>query len=141
MIWILLPIGFAGFWFGVSQMLASLSGWRELAVSYAAKSHVNGRAKSTGGRVGSVAYNGCLRVGVDPAGLSVCVFLPFRPGHSPLLIPWSHVSADMHSDAGQAVCRLRFRAASDVPLEIPRAIAIWLNQEAPRSFLPESKSS
>ena len=37
-------------------------------------------------------YGSCLNVGADPAGVKISVLFPFRPGHPPLLIPWSEIS-------------------------------------------------
>lgn len=43
-------------------------------------------------------YGGCLSVGADPTGLKLSVLFFFRPGHSPLFIPWPEISVAKRSN-------------------------------------------
>jgi len=86
--------------------------------------------KTTGGRIGGVAYNGCLVVGANAEGVALSVLLPFRPGHAPIFVPWAELS--MGTDAAVVgATRLRFRAAPQVTLELPEIVANWLRSAAP----------
>lgn len=44
------------------------------------------------GSVGLVEYKGTLNVGITPQGIYLSIFLLFRFGCKPLLIPWSAIS-------------------------------------------------
>lgn len=85
---VLFPFAFAAMWIGISFSLATRGGWKELAVHYPAPASLVIPRFYTGGRVGDVAYSGCLGVGADHRGLALNVMLPFRLWHAPLWIPW-----------------------------------------------------
>jgi hypothetical protein len=126
MLWIAIPLLLVPFWFGVSHLLATLSGWRELAQEYGAAPLPDIRRKSSGGRVGSVAYNGCLLVGATAEGVALSVLAPFRPGHQAIFIPWSELTVRQDAAAAAGVKLLRFRRAPSVTLELPEATFGWL---------------
>lgn len=135
MLWVAIPILLVGFWFGVSQLLASLSGWRELAQKYGVGSVSSFTRKTTGGRIGGVAYNGCLVVGANAEGVALSVLLLFRPGHAPIFVPWAELSMGAEGSVAGAT-RLRFRAAPQVTLELPEIVADWLRSAAPSAAPP-----
>lgn len=87
------PFFFAAIWLGVVSLLSLVSGWRGLAGSYRTElAAPKGTLSFRTGRLnGLVNYNSVLSVGAAPGGLYLAVFFLFRPGHAPLLIPWSRV--------------------------------------------------
>jgi hypothetical protein len=125
MLWIAIPVLLVVFWFGVSNLLATLSGWRALARAYGAPPPPNISRKITGGRVGRVAYNGCLVVGAAE-GLALSVLLPFRPGHRSVFVPWSEVTVGQEAAFVAGAKLLLFGRAPDVTLELPEAMLEWL---------------
>jgi len=89
---VLFPCFFLGMWCAVSLVLSTLGGWRRLAESFPARGQPSGRRfVMQGAKVGLVHYSGCLTICSSPEGLYLSVWLPFRLGHPPLLIPWHAV--------------------------------------------------
>ena len=81
-------------WFAVIYFLGKLSGWQKLAEDYAESDADPSQEFSTvSGYVGSVRYQGSLRVSARPLGLALRVFLPFRFGSANLNIPWTAVES------------------------------------------------
>lgn len=89
---VLFLLVFPLFWSGIVLLVGTLGGWRRLAAAYPA---TGAEATTTwrfrGGRMGFMNYKGVLDVGVSDAGLHLGVFLPFRVGHPPILVPWDQV--------------------------------------------------
>ena len=84
---------FAAFWALMSYVIAMIGGWTRLAEDYRANNAFEGkrwRFQSASMRLGT-SYGNVLTVGAGPEGLSLEVFLLFRFGHPPLLIPWSDI--------------------------------------------------
>jgi hypothetical protein len=83
-------------WYGVSLLLAKLSGWDKLADRYKRDDSVPASGIKMfhlrSGFVGSVNYKSCLSIGISDHGLMLAVFFPFRIGHPPLCIPWHEFS-------------------------------------------------
>jgi hypothetical protein len=83
-------LGFVVIWCVTLSLVARFSGWGKLAELYPAAEPPAGRVfRWQAGRIGWSDYNGCLTITVGPAGLGLAVLGLFRPGHPPLLIPWS----------------------------------------------------
>jgi len=83
-------LGFAAIWCVTIFLVARLSGWHRLAELYPATEPPAGRVfRWQAARIGWSDYNGCLTITVGPAGLGLSVLWLFRPGHPPLLVPWS----------------------------------------------------
>lgn len=81
-------------WFAVSYQLGKKSGWRMLAVDYAESGLESSPDFSTAsGYVGSIPYQGSLRVGAHTLGLALRVFLLFRFGNPNLNIPWTAIES------------------------------------------------
>lgn len=81
-------------WFAVIYFLGNVSGWQKLAEDYAESDADPSQEFSTvSGYVGSVRYQGSLRVSAHPRGLALRVFLPFRFGSPNLNIPWAAVES------------------------------------------------
>jgi hypothetical protein len=86
-------VGFPLLWFAIVHLLARLGGWTRLAREFTAEGRRQGERFSwrSGGIGRFVHYNHCLDVAISHAGIALHPVLPFRPGHAPLLIPWSSV--------------------------------------------------
>lgn len=85
------PVAVAS-WFGVSILLARLSGWTALAGRYP-----GGRPPAGPGlygeviRIGTVREKGITVLTPTPAGLYLSSVLPFRFRRPPVLLPWADV--------------------------------------------------
>ena len=79
-------------WSAACTAVGYISGWRGLSKLYASGSNPSDSTwYAQSGRIGWLAYRNCLIVGVSAEGLYLSVLLPFRPGHSALLIPWTDI--------------------------------------------------
>ena len=129
--WILLAvIGSVAAWVAVSFMIASLSGWRELAEKFAAEQLSPTPRRHSGGRVGGVTYGGALKLGALPNGFLLSVLLPFRLGHRPLAMQWSDVSESGGEFMGAKTIVLRVRAIGNATIELPVAAVEWLKSSS-----------
>jgi hypothetical protein len=89
---LLFPLAFAALWCGICFMLALVSGWRRLALTYATDQAPHGSAFGwQNGYVGLVAYRNCLNVHVASEGLFLSTPWLFRLGHKTLFFPWSAI--------------------------------------------------
>lgn len=116
----LFPVLFVLGWIGVCHLIASLSGWKELASVYASTTGFVGtrhRFQSARMRAG-MNYNNSLTVGTDVYALYLSVLPLLRMGHSSLCIPWGEISAN-HTKGffGKAV-KLEFRRCANVHIII-----------------------
>jgi hypothetical protein len=83
-------VGYIGFWFALSTVVARLGGWATLAQHYRVKYRPNGKRFSMqSGRFGWLDYNGCLRIIVADEGLYLSLWPRMMFSHPPLLLPWS----------------------------------------------------
>ena len=90
---VLFPVFFIAFWFGVTRLISAM-GWQSLAKVYGSDKPCEGtKWYMQSAKVGKAAYNGCLTVGANYNGLYLSIFPIFRPGHPPIFIPWSDISA------------------------------------------------
>ena len=81
-------------WFAVSYFLGKESGWQKLAEDYAESGAEPSQEFSTvSGYVGSIPYQGSLRVSAHPLGLALRVFFLFRFGNTNLNIPWTAIES------------------------------------------------
>jgi hypothetical protein len=118
------PVLFAGMWLFVLHLLARMGGWRDLAASYGTTGPVEGRTfwfKTA--RLGAVSYNSCLTFTAGSAGLRIAVLFLFRPSHSPLVIPWSDISATEHRGRVFRYVDLQFKEQPQVRLRVFRGLA------------------
>ena len=75
-------------------VIGRVGGWSKLAAVYPLTRPFTGeRWHMRSARFGWSAYNGVITMGADPVGLYLAVMFPFRPGHPPMFIPWSEISA------------------------------------------------
>lgn len=89
---------FAVMWFGVSGLLAHLSGWSSMATRWRAPEDLAGerlrmQSASIGFRYFPVGYGSCLTVTVSERGLGLRLWFIFRFLSPPLFIPWSQVAS------------------------------------------------
>jgi len=126
----LFPVLLLAVWAVVLSLLALLGGWRELARCYPANLPFSGkRWWFQSGNMRAVNYGGCLIIGANAEGLHLAVLFPFRPGHPPIFIPWSQVSArETTRWRFFRFVELRFSAAPNVPLQIHRGLADKIEQ-------------
>jgi hypothetical protein len=118
------PVFFIGVWLVVLNILSSMGGWRELALSYGASGRAEGQSFSfRSARLGVVNYSSCLRFVAGPTGLSVSVLFPFRPGHRALFIPWADVSAETHRGWVFHYVDLRFSKPGHIRMQLSRRLA------------------
>jgi len=84
---------FITMWLLVAFHLAKKSGWKNLAEQYSL--HYVAPVKSSfskgSGYIGSISYNGVLKVYADSLGLYLKIMFPFSFGHKALIIPWSDI--------------------------------------------------
>jgi len=81
-------------WFAVCYFLGKESGWQKLAEDYTETGTGPPQEFSTvSGYVGSIPYQGSLRVSAHPLGLALRVFFPFRFGSTNLNIPWTAIES------------------------------------------------
>src|SRR5947199_6512295 len=86
-------VAFAAMWTGIAALLSRIGGWSELAESYPARPHPIVevfRVASLGLGTGlfPVSYSNCLSVTIGSDGFGLALWLPFRPFHPKLFIPW-----------------------------------------------------
>lgn len=92
------PFVFPLFWCAVCIGLAKSGGWTEMAKRWNAPSVVRCEKRYfRSGSVKKVQYSGSLIAGAAREGLYLSVLLPFRPGHTPLLLPWKELSVEKSS--------------------------------------------
>ncbi len=117
-----MAILFPAVWALVSFLFSYLSGWATLARQFRCRSKFLGNKwhmRSGHFRYG-VSYKSILTVGSDKTGLYLAVFLPFRLGSPPLLIPWTEI----------LVTRKRILWLDFVKLSLGRQLAIPLQLKA-----------
>lgn len=85
---------FVLFWLLISFIMASSSGWRDLARNYKVKlDEFKGGLKTFGGcYIGNVSYGNMLHVAVNKDGILLKMIIIFRFGHSTIFLPWDSIS-------------------------------------------------
>lgn len=89
---------FVAMWFGVTGLLAHFGGWAYFGQKYKSNRLIEGErfrfaSGSMGHRIFPVNYGNCLFVTVNPQGVRISIFLPFRFQSPPLYFPWSDVES------------------------------------------------
>ena len=85
---------FVCLWVAVTFLVAQLSGWAQLSRYYRTETQFEGERwyfRSCRARW-MTHYNGCVTVGANTQGLYLAIFLLFRLGHPPVLVPWYQVT-------------------------------------------------
>lgn len=133
---ILIFPAFVALWIGVIFLIALFGGWRSLAERYA-----NGPGEFTGRRWhmqsgamrGGARYNNILTVGADPRGLYLSILFLFRPGHSPLYIPWEHIEMRTRRGWMFSYVDFVFKAVPGVQLSVSPRLGEELARAAGRT--------
>ena len=111
-------------WIALSILIAKLSGWASLARDYRDDAPLDGdrfHFQSAGMRFGT-NYSGCLTVGVNRKGLYLAVWLLFRFGHPPLLIPWRDITMTERKKFFMQQVLLRFARCPSIPFIISKRL-------------------
>jgi len=85
---------FVLFWCAILYSIAALSGWMTLSRKFRRNSTFTGTTWSfQSARTRWMShYGSCLTFGADSTGLMLSILVFFRPGHPPLLIPWTEIT-------------------------------------------------
>jgi len=122
----LFPVLFIGTWFLVAFMISRVGGWTTLAEHYRSDQPFSGtliRFQAAQLRYGT-NYNGCLNFGVNSESLYMAPMAFFRMFHSPLLVPWSEITARPIKLWGIFnFVELRFQRAPEIPVRIRVSLA------------------
>jgi hypothetical protein len=135
---VLFPAIFAVVWTAIMNLVARMGGWSRLAEVYRLSQPFEGyRTRfATGAFAGGsffglpCNYGSCLTLGSNSQGLYLAVFPVFRPGHPPLFIPWSDVTAQVKQGWLMTSTTFAFRQAPSVRLRIAHTLARQLVEEA-----------
>jgi hypothetical protein len=91
-LFLLCLIVFPAWWMFVLSMLGRMSGWRRLATQYETRTEPEGeKLRGQSMRLSSTSYNGAVNFVFAANGFYLAAWAIFRPGHPPLLIPWSDI--------------------------------------------------
>lgn len=135
----LIGIAFVTFWIGLLYSISALGGWRRLASAYPAvdasvttiqDSSATRRFHFCSGSFTWLNYSACLTFSVDRDYLHLAVQLPIRPGHPPLSIPWTEISATEKRVFLNSGTVLSFERAPGVRLLISNRMALKLIRAA-----------
>ena len=139
-LWLVVPALVAVLWIGVMHLAAWIGGWSRLADAYQFRGPFDGYRKRfvSGELTGYLPcnYGGCLTLGANPLGLYVAVVPPLRPGHPPLFIPWSDITATIGRRWLVSYAQFNFRAARRVRLRVAKRVAEQLISNAGAADLP-----
>jgi hypothetical protein len=117
------PLAIVLFWVGILFLISRLSGWSRLAERYAATGTVPSEVhRFRSAKVGWAGYNNCLTVGGDMRGLYLAMFPLFRPGHTPLFVPWHDVEAVAGDMWVVSYVEFRFRQVPGVRVRFARSL-------------------
>jgi hypothetical protein len=122
------PIGVVllvvGLWIFVCYILGLLSGWLDLARAYQHSGSFDGtRWRFQSGQMRLLmGIHNALTVGVNSQGLYLAVFVPFRVGNPPLLVPWRDVSVRQNKFLFWKYFEFRFRQAPYVFLRLSASL-------------------
>ncbi|HJZ54431.1 MAG TPA: hypothetical protein VKE74_05710 [Gemmataceae bacterium] len=131
----LAPLLFVPFWCFVIWMIGTLGGWGALARHYHHRGGFTGtRRRFCSARLGWSNYGGILTIGTNGEGLYFAVFFLFRPGHPPLFIPWTDVSAEPVKGWVFRYLEFRFAQAPGVVMRVTERLGRLIAADANRSW-------
>ncbi|MGA2431726.1 MAG: hypothetical protein ABSH13_24745 [Candidatus Acidiferrum sp.] len=122
------PIGaallFVGVWIFVCYLTGVLGGWHDLARTYRHPETFDGKQwRFQSGQMRLLlGMNNALTVGVNSHGLYLAVFVPFRVGYPPLLVPWGDLSVCTGKFLFWKYFEFRFRQAPHVYLRLSASL-------------------
>lgn len=92
------PYWFGGLGAGICLLIATVGGWRRLAVHYRRTSLIAGTTywfqSAAMRRWITASYGNCLVVTVNDEGIGLSIIFLWRLGHPPLFIPWPDILAN-----------------------------------------------
>lgn len=124
-------------WCGVICLISRIGGWSNLAQHYALQGNFSGTLfRFQSGKLGSMgSYGNCLTFGANEDGLYLVPFFLFRPGHHPLLIPWSDIKVkETRTFLAFRQARLLTRQVPYTPITISVQLAEKLFRAAGREW-------
>lgn len=84
---------FPAFWYLITKLIVTTSGWAGLSEQFADNGRFQGKKRHfQSARLGMTRMNGCLITGADREGLYLRIMVPFNAGAPDLFIPWSRMS-------------------------------------------------
>ena len=129
------PLGFAVWWAVVLCIIGWLSGWQALASRYPGSSPFEGvRRRFQRIHLGWAGYNNCVTIGTNADGLHLSLFWLFRPGHPPIFVPWSEITARMTRKWWSTVLELRFAAAPSIAVRLSEQLGRQIAADAAQSW-------
>ena len=127
---------FPGLWASVSFLLSYVAGWPALARQFRCKSKFLGKKwhMRSGQFRWGLSYNSILTVGSNETGLYLSVFLPFRLGSPPLLIPWNQISVTRKRILWLDFVELSLGKQLGIPLKLKAGLAAKIRDAAGPSW-------
>lgn len=108
------------FWLGLLQLIAYITGWKQLASHYPYQSEPLTRKiffQSLSFRFGG-GYNGCATVGGNAQGLYLAVLFIFKFGHRPIFIPWQEIKFERKKVFGFDSLKLTFDRCPNIAVTV-----------------------
>jgi hypothetical protein len=145
---VLVGLLFVGMWLLVTFLLGYASGWVTLAKFYRASQPFHGtNVRVRGARMGHGplgSYRNVITVGVNPQGILLHKFFPFKISSPDLFVPWTDVTVTRGKWWFRDYVEFRFARAPAIPLRIfgmagrgiQEATGTAWPQDASRDVLP-----
>jgi hypothetical protein len=127
-------------WFLIAYIIATVGGWRWLALRFRLQGDFNGPRWSwqSAKMRGLSNYNNCLIVGADGAGLYVATLLIFRFAHPALYIPWAEITVQPYEGLLRrflgGLSELRLGRTEQIPFRINPTLVGRLREVAGTSW-------
>jgi hypothetical protein len=127
------PVALVLGWVGVSWLISWTGGWGRLARHYRHTTQV----EKTWHHVriayfGWAGYGNCLTAAATADGLFLAPYLPWRPGHPPLFVPWEDVTVRAVSGILWGYLEFRFVKEPLVTVALPTGLGRRLLADAGR---------
>lgn len=136
--WVLVLL-FPLVWSGALMLVAHTGGWARIAAEYRSWDPFEGRRwRFQSGQFGWSNYGNCLTVGAARQGLYFSVLFLFRPGHPPILVPWSDVTATPGKFLFSRYVDFRFRRVPEARVRLAQRLADRIAAEAGSSWIPSA---
>jgi hypothetical protein len=131
-------------WTVALSLIARLSGWSALAERYEAVDPFEGPTRRfqtiamSRFKLVPATYGNIVNIGADARGLHLSLFLPFRPFHPRLVVPWSDLHAAPKQFLLWARAELTAAGAPEIKIAIPGPAAAWLAERSGGRFVFEA---
>jgi hypothetical protein len=129
-------LGFAAFWVLILNLVGYGSGWWALASVYPHTGEFKGKLRRGRSlRLNSGNYNGAVTVGTNAEGLHLATIFLFRPGHPPLFIPWTDITAKVTKGwFGARYLELNFTQAPGIRVQFPEKLGNEIAADANQAW-------